>query len=276
MANPDPAFQIPPDAGALSALYDAHFDVVRVRTAGLLDAVYRLRYQVYCVEHPFENPAEHPDGREIDAFDVHSIHAALIHRESRAVVGTVRIVLPHPQHGLAGLPIMNLVDDQVRRQLAACAAQGMAEVSRYAVTRRFRTGGLQAADDCPVPKLCDSRSAERRLMPYVTLGLLRAAIGLCREEGLAYMAAIMEPTLIRLLTRFGVHFTPIGPLVAYHGHRQPSVIAVDAMEHGIVEKSRDFGETVRGPLKAEANAQFAAFWNRQSSRPRAPSPGRYP
>ena len=31
----------------------------------------------------------------------------------------------------------------------------------------------------------------------------------------------MDPTLLRLLTRLGIHFDPIGPLVEYHGRRQP-------------------------------------------------------
>lgn len=254
-----PNSDTPPDTNALSELYNAHFDVVRVRSPQLLDAVYRLRYQVYCVEHAFEDLAEHPDGREIDACDRHAVHAALIHRESRAVVGTVRIVLPEAEGGAAGLPIMGLVDEPVRRRFADFAEHGMAEVSRYAVTKLFRTGGLQNPAAGRPAQASNSPSAERRLMPYLTLGLLRAAIGLCREEGMASMAAVMEPTLLRLLTRFGVYFTPIGPLVDYHGRRQPCIIAVDAMEDGIVDKSSDFGETVRGPLREESeNVALAA------------------
>src|SRR5690606_4423219 len=47
-------------------LYDRYFTVVPASTPELLDAAYVLRYQVYCNEHAFENPAEHPDGREVD------------------------------------------------------------------------------------------------------------------------------------------------------------------------------------------------------------------
>jgi N-acyl amino acid synthase of PEP-CTERM/exosortase system len=37
----------------------------------------------------------------------------------------------------------------------------------------------------------------------------------------------MEPALIRILTRFGVEFTPIGDLMEHHGLRQPCVARLD-------------------------------------------------
>lgn len=250
---------------SLSDLYNAHFDVVRVSSDQLLDAVHRLRYQVYCVENAFEDPAEHPDGREIDSLDWRSVHAALIHRPTDRVVGTVRIVLPDPEVGAGSLPIMELTDTQVREQLSAYAKHGLAEVSRYAVTKLFRHGGTDPDDngsvspvsgngDPQAPVDLNWASAERRLMPYITLGLIRAAIALCREQNVAYMGAVMEPTLLRLLKRFGIRFQPLGPLVEHHGLRQPCIIAIDDMEQGVVERSNDFGETVRGPLKPELMA----------------------
>ena len=243
---------------SLPALYNAHFDVVRVRSEQLLDAVYRLRYQVYCVENAFENPDEHLDGRESDALDDRSVHAALIHRSTERVVGTVRIVLPDPELGLDSLPITALADPEVQRQLSGYAQHGIAEVSRFALTKMFRQGlpaslpsvGFDGAE-VNAPGRQMTAAEERRIMPYLILGLVRAAIALCREQRVAYMAAVMEPTLLRLLTRFGICFTTLGPLVEYHGLRQPCIIDVDAMERGIADKSEDFGETVRGPMKPE-------------------------
>jgi hypothetical protein len=55
--NLDPSSE--PDA---SALYDRHFSVVPADTPELLDAVHALRYQVYCVEHPFEDPTQRRRG----------------------------------------------------------------------------------------------------------------------------------------------------------------------------------------------------------------------
>jgi hypothetical protein len=37
----------------------------------------------------------------------------------------------------------------------------------------------------------------------------------------------MERTLLRLLRSSGIHFLALGPLVAYHGIRQPAIWAVE-------------------------------------------------
>ena len=39
----------------------------------------------------------------------------------------------------------------------------------------------------------------------------------------------MEPALLRLLARLGIHFEDVGPLVDYHGRRQPCVINIETM-----------------------------------------------
>ena len=82
------------DAAFLAAAYNEHFDVVRATTPAALDEAYRLRYQVYCVENPFENAAEHVDGREADVDDDRSVHALLVHRRTGITAGTVRVILP--------------------------------------------------------------------------------------------------------------------------------------------------------------------------------------
>src|SRR5438067_13918716 len=74
--------------------YRENFEVVRASTPSLLDQVYRLRYQVYCVENDYEHPGRQAEGRETDIYDDRSVHALLIHRRSDAVTGTVRVILP--------------------------------------------------------------------------------------------------------------------------------------------------------------------------------------
>jgi N-acyl amino acid synthase of PEP-CTERM/exosortase system len=41
-----------------------------------------------------------------------------------------------------------------------------------------------------------------------------------------YACAVMEPSLLRLLSHFGIRFTPIGALLDYHGLRQPCYLRV--------------------------------------------------
>src|SRR3954453_14516052 len=41
---------------------------------------FKIRYQVYCIDNAFEDPADNPDGHEIDCFDSRSAHSLLTHR----------------------------------------------------------------------------------------------------------------------------------------------------------------------------------------------------
>jgi N-acyl amino acid synthase of PEP-CTERM/exosortase system len=49
------------------------------------------------------------------------------------------------------------------------------------------------------------------------------------ENGITHWCAVMEPTLLRLLTRLGIHFEPIGPMIEYHGRRQPCYIPLEVL-----------------------------------------------
>ena len=99
-ANLDPPSE--PSEPDASALYDRHFTVVPADTPELLDAVHALRYQVYCVERQFEDPAQQSGGRERDRYDPQSVHAALIAKSSGQVVGCVRLILPRAWRRGAG------------------------------------------------------------------------------------------------------------------------------------------------------------------------------
>ena len=53
------------------------------------------------------------------------------------------------------------------------------------------------------------------------LGLMQAIVRLSREQHLTHWCAVMEPKLLRMLAAMSINFEPIGPLVEYHGLRQP-------------------------------------------------------
>ena len=56
-----------------SELFNRYLSVVPANSPSLLDQAFRLRFQVYCVERGFENPSDHPDGRERDRDDDRSL-----------------------------------------------------------------------------------------------------------------------------------------------------------------------------------------------------------
>ena len=57
----------------------------------LLEASYKLRYRVYCLERRFLKAADYPDQLEYDEFDRSSIHIGLVNRD-RETLATSRLV----------------------------------------------------------------------------------------------------------------------------------------------------------------------------------------
>jgi hypothetical protein len=54
----------------------------------------------------------------------------------------------------------------------------------------------------------------------------------------------MEPGLLRLLSRFGIHFAPLGPLVEYHGIRQPCIAEIRELIARVEEERPDVWEVI--------------------------------
>src|SRR5699024_10093624 len=75
-------------------VFSNYFEIIPANTPQLLDAVYQLRYQVYCVETGFEDPKLYPQQLEMDEFDRYSVHSLLRHRQTGIYAGTVRLLLP--------------------------------------------------------------------------------------------------------------------------------------------------------------------------------------
>jgi N-acyl amino acid synthase of PEP-CTERM/exosortase system len=67
----------------------------------------------------------------------------------------------------------------------------------------------------------------------VTFGLFLSLVRLSAINDITHWVAVMEPSLLRLLARFGIKFTPIGGLLEYHGMRQPCFGSVDDVLDGI-------------------------------------------
>ena len=231
----------------LSALYDLYFTVIPAYTADLLDQAFALRYQVYCVENSYEEPARSSHQREMDGYDTHSAHAVLIHKPSGNVVGCVRLVLPAPAVGLEGLPIWDLLNDDPKSRLERCPPRRTAEISRYAVSKMFRRreGETHYADI----DFFDGVEHSRRLAPHITLGLMRAVGKLASVHGMTHVCAVMAPALLRLLERFGLTFDRLGPLVEYHGQRQPCVAECESLLAGLAACNSDYFRVVQAAYR---------------------------
>ena len=209
----------------VARLFDGLFAVTPTESEDLLDAAAALRYEVYCVENAFEDPADHPGGRERDIYDTHSRHAVLIHRPTARVVGCVRLILPYQGDQVHPLPLVTQLGPDERRRLSSHDPRSIAEISRYAVSKQFRRrSGEQLYPDVEALNL--TAADARRLFPHVSLGLLRAVGRLAAENRVTTLCAVMSPGLLRLLERFGLRFELLGPVIDYNGLRQPCLANV--------------------------------------------------
>ncbi|KAF0221864.1 MAG: hypothetical protein FD174_195 [Geobacteraceae bacterium] len=226
--------------------YNYWFDVVPVDTIKLLEEAYRLRYQVYCKENNFETPDAFPDDCETDEFDTRSVHSLLFDRLSRSFVGTVRIILPQRYTPGRSFPIQNICSHPLLADRKLGCTQAAAEISRFAISKEYR----RKAEDYRITGASSSYLHERLpvskelIMPCITLGLIKAIMQMSVEHGITELFAVMEPALLRLLSRFSIYFRPIGPLVDYHGMRQPCYSNIETLMDRVRKERIDVWEVI--------------------------------
>jgi N-acyl amino acid synthase of PEP-CTERM/exosortase system len=200
-------------------LYNQYFEVIHAQSAEQVRECFRLRYQVYCVENPFEDPLCNPGGLETDEFDSAAMHSMLRHRESGEIVGTVRLLLPRDGKEGLGLPMRQVCQHQMLSQENRVLPwKGTAEISRFAVSKMMRR---RAGDGTVVGSFETSDNDRRRRIPDASLGLMQAVIEMASKSGMTHVCAMMDPVLLRMLRRLGMIMPSIGPEIDWHGRRQP-------------------------------------------------------
>ena len=117
--------------------------------------LFRLRYQVYCVEHAFEAGQ---NGIERDDYDEFALHALARWRETGEVVGIVRLVRPKVPAGDDDFPLQHVCGPTVLRGLPritlayrfACRSDG--DAATFGADSRPVTpaGGRAFQPVCPV------------------------------------------------------------------------------------------------------------------------------
>lgn len=232
------------DDARLVDIYERWFQCTLANTPELRREAFRLRYQVYCVENPFEDPARNPNEEETDEDDTHAAHALLIHRPSGVVAGTVRLVLPRPDALDDSFALQRVCHEPMLRNHRQFPVLRMGEVSRFSISKNFRKrrgDGLYPNMHDPEPR---NAVEERRVIPHMTLGLIESLVRMSVQHRITYWCAVMEPTLLRLLSRLGIYFDPIGPLVDYHGRRQPCYIKVSTLLARVARERPDVWEVL--------------------------------
>jgi N-acyl-L-homoserine lactone synthetase len=183
----------------------------------------QLRYDVYCLELTFLDPARFPDGRETDEYDAASVHLSVTDDEGE-LAGALRLVLDSP----LGFPL------EAHARTLSPSFFGLprgrtAEISRLVVARQHRN--VRRFEGYPLTLLRLFREVHRK----------------SRELGLSYWLAAMEPSLRRLLASFGAGFVEIGGPMDYFGEVLPYSAAVRDVEEAVARTRAEIFRYVTGP-----------------------------
>jgi N-acyl-L-homoserine lactone synthetase len=155
-----------------------------------------LRYEVFCLEKEWIEPASCESGLEVDDYDELAVHFLVLDDESGHALGTCRLLLGSymtlPAAGFLDLPAL----------------------------------GLQPAQACEVSRLASVRSARSRSLE-VFLGLMQAMSAWGAGSDIRVLLSVADVPLHRLMTRIGMPFVAVGDPVEYLGSECiPSAIDV--------------------------------------------------
>jgi N-acyl amino acid synthase of PEP-CTERM/exosortase system len=215
------------DAGVAD---DANLQIFRAfhgqRPDSIPDDLFRLRYEVYCMECAYLKADAALGGHERDDYDHCSTHFAA-YTLDEALVGTVRLVTPAVHRAYPFELHCPTFPDFHMPPRTSCG-----EVSRLAVRRSHRRRRADSVQG--VPGFSPQRQADhdpgargdRRgaPSPMLLLGMYREMYRHSRALGIRYWFAAMERSLAHSLRRMGFSFDAIGPTADYYGKVTPYVL----------------------------------------------------
>lgn len=193
----------------------------------LLREIYKLRYEVYCLECEFLQAKEGDLGLESDDYDACSVHFAAFTLDQN-IVGTVRLVQPGEHQSYPFEGHCKVFDD-----FSLPPRANAAEVSRLVVRKTFRRrrgDSMEGISKHFVEKGTTASikpptaNEERGNSPLLLLGMYREMYRHSRANGIRFWYAAMERSLARSLEKMGFKFFPIGPQVDYYGPVTPHIL----------------------------------------------------
>ncbi len=212
----------------------AHLDArVIDDSPALLEASYRLRFQVYCRERSFLDPSAYPTAVEIDEFDPHAVHVGVVD-QCQQLAGTARLVTRSP----LGLPLFRhctVYPDQAE----VCQRPTVLEVSRLSVSRHYsrrRGDGYYGVAERPSADQLRARHNRHRIDGEVFLAVTKALYQASKRLGATHWLAATESSLHRILLRFGLPFRQVGPEGDYFGMVAPYLMEIAELDRVIVSE----------------------------------------
>jgi len=235
------------------AWLDRQLELVTADSPQRIEQVFRLRHQVYCIEHTYEQASasgdgQQGDGQESDAWDCRARHLLLRHRDSGVALATARLILADKQDLCSAFPAEDHAGINASRfsdSMLFLPRSSTAEVSRFAISRAARQA---LRDSGAIP----ASISERDLSHWITLRLIHGLVTLSREHRVLHWYTMMEGGFIRLLRGLGMHFEPVSGAIEFHGRRFVALDSVDQLMGGMKRQRPGLFRLMTGGGRQEA------------------------
>lgn len=233
-----------------------YFTFVKVERTDkvMMEQIFRLRYQVYCLECNFLKQEDYPDGIETDEYDDQSVHFAAIN-EDNDIIGTMRLILPGRNIFPVEHHCPNIVIDKT-----GLPQVSYAEISRLVISKRLRrrkNDQLYYEPQVEDVKVSTAENVQfiRRAKP-MAFGLYREAYMESKRLGITHWYSLMEKSLWLLLRIHGFVFEPIGEEVDVYGPVRPYIGKIAQIEQEVYKKFPKFFDYFTKNLDADLMRQI--------------------
>lgn len=225
--------------------FNQYFELTPAITKEQRNMVYQIRYRVYCEEFGYESTEAFSNREETDAFDGQSSHCLVTHKASGLPVGCVRVVMvegndPMPMELHGGDSIdQDFINTFAGRRGVIC------EISRLAVDGAFRRRSREQETRFGTVETAGNIELERRTFPLIAFSLMVGAGALADSLGRNHCFAIMEPFLLVMMRRLGIHFRRIGEDFEFRGTRAPYYANMEELFDSAPDELRLFFNSMR-------------------------------
>jgi len=252
---------------AFYANYKGAFTLVEADTQELREQCFKLRYEVFCLENGYEDPARNTDQMECDTYDLDAVHFLLMHNDSGRAAGTVRVILPQADRQFDSFPVQNLCDHPILH--TAGRPMQICQISRLCMSDFFRR---RDRDGRVLPAYYEQENLKgkkegnmiyvRRRIPYAPLGLFQMAFEAALSRGIMDCVMFIEPDQLAGFKRMGIAYSVLGPRLDHHGGQQPVIFNIKHVLDTMLIDNPQCWDVVSdmGRLHKMANNHYLDHW----------------
>ncbi len=210
--------------------FAVQFEIVEANSEELINICKKLRYQVFCEERNRFDAKSHNNFSEEDHYDDHAAQTLLKDKISGEYIATARLILSTDREKPFHYPLEECITSH--NHVAIDMINNMpkiktAEISRFAISKQYRKRYKKVTQNPPNEQKLVNTDA------LITIGLIKSLTKMSADNNVANWLAFMEPSLLRLLSRLGIHFETHGPLINHCGKRYACKKSIGDILNGI-------------------------------------------